>query len=1072
MRKRYVLLTTVLAFILLVVGCAEAISVKTDLTEVTLTAGETFMLDIESNDAKGLSFESMDESVLTISDLGVITAVGEGQTKVKVSAKSDSAKIIFIDVTVYKAVSIEAANSYSLMVGETLSGFVTANDTLSFESSDEAIFEVDESGVVTAKSVGTATLKVLSEANPTVSKDIAISVTKYVNIDITDYEVHLLIDETKTIEFTATEAVYLESSDTSVVTVNDLGVVVAKGLGEATVKIITNDDHSIFEEVTIYVFDYPTSITLDANPQLNVGNHMSINVSVFPEQAYPAVTYTSSDETIASFNEANELVAHKTGSVTVTVTSVADDQVLATSTVEVIHQILVDGTVSSGTKEYEGLTYTYGVDLFSNITDALEASTDGATIFVNSGTYDEAITIMNKVQLIGNNATLTKAINIGVSDVSIAGFTFEGLAQITNSTLVSNVTIQGNTFSELNQDAINLTGISTVSITDNTFNQVTGIAISLDDIRTGLFLVKHNQITDVTTGIDIKSDTAVDGTKVEVIWNTIDQVVTGAAFDLSTSHVNTKAIFRFNKVTNYTTAASQAQSDHVDFTLNYWGGDIDTAKFVNLNTYQLRGFYTNELAVVSEANYNPQVPVSIEILNPIDEIIIGETHTFQYEILPLDMETTKIRWITSAPIVLTISNGVITPLRSGNVTISLRSTVDVSVLGSVTFVVTTTPGIELSLTEPMNDVIVGDTLKLDATPFPFDYANKPLTYSSSDTAIATIDQSGNITTLGAGLVTFRVEFVEDAEIYQEFKLQVYNTLDENNLLDLLTKSMVTYSTPHEWTVYGVGFNYTDFKYESVSRYLFDDLYINQSKMLPISTGIRPGILKPAHPAGITTYNPDNVYWIVVHETANTAPGGGALSHANYLWNAATNGTVLNTSWHFTMDDKELYQHVPLNEIAYHAGDGSTLPGTSSTYFGGGNRNGIGIETSVALDGDNYRVWQRTAKLAAELMVEYNLPFTQLAYHQDFSGKICPQSLIRGNLIGLFEELADYEYRIEKFHGDAQMSLESHDPEYVDNTGRVVKMPDRAMTVSYTVTVTENNVTSSRTFYTYLPGTVH
>jgi len=398
--------------------------------------------------------------------------------------------------------------------------------------------------------------------------------------------------------------------------------------------------------------------------------------------------------------------------------------------------------------------------------------------------------------------------------------------------------------------------------------------------------------------------------------------------------------------------------------------------------------------------------------------------------------------------------------------------VDVTVLGSVTFVVTTTPGIELALSEPKNDVIVGDTLKIDATAFPFDYATKPLAYSSSDTNIATIDQSGNITTLGAGLVTFRVEFVEDAAVYQEFKLEVYQSLDDNNLLDLLTQSMVTYSTPHEWTVYGVGFNYTDFKYESVSRYLFDDLYINQSKMLPISTGIRPGILKPAHPAGITTYNSDNVYWIVVHETANTAPGGGALSHANYLWNAAANGTVLNTSWHFTMDDKALYQHVPLNEIAYHAGDGSTLPGTSSTYFGGGNRNGIGIETSVALDGDNYRVWQRTAKLAAELMVEYNLPITQLAYHQDFSGKICPQSLIRGNLIGLFEELADYEYRIEKFHGDAQMTLESHDPEYVDNTGRVIKMPDRAMTVSYTVTITENNVTSSRTFYTYLPGTVH
>ena len=56
-------------------------------------------------------------------------------------------------------------------------------------------------------------------------------------------------------------------------------------------------------------------------------------------------------------------------------------------------------------------------------------------------------------------------------------------------------------------------------------------------------------------------------------------------------------------------------------------------------------------------------------------------------------------------------------------------------------------------------------------------------------------------------------------------------------------------------------------------------------------------------------------------------GAGALSHANYLWNAAVNGDVLNTSWHFTMDDKQLYQHIPVDEIAYHAGDkpGGTLP---------------------------------------------------------------------------------------------------------------------------------------------------
>lgn len=50
-------------------------------------------------------------------------------------------------------------------------------------------------------------------------------------------------------------------------------------------------------------------------------------------------------------------------------------------------------------------------------------------------------------------------------------------------------------------------------------------------------------------------------------------------------------------------------------------------------------------------------------------------------------------------------------------------------------------------------------------------------------------------------------------------------------------------------------------------------------------------------------------------------------HARYEKNPET-----PTSWHFTVDEKEIYQHLPLNENGWHAGDGGT-----------GNRKSIGIE---------------------------------------------------------------------------------------------------------------------------------
>ena len=50
-------------------------------------------------------------------------------------------------------------------------------------------------------------------------------------------------------------------------------------------------------------------------------------------------------------------------------------------------------------------------------------------------------------------------------------------------------------------------------------------------------------------------------------------------------------------------------------------------------------------------------------------------------------------------------------------------------------------------------------------------------------------------------------------------------------------------------------------------------------------------------------------YITVHDTANTQTGADARAHANYLKSAPN----LEASWHFTVDDKIIYNHLPLNE---------------------------------------------------------------------------------------------------------------------------------------------------------------
>ncbi|MCR1809499.1 N-acetylmuramoyl-L-alanine amidase, partial [Haploplasma modicum] len=389
---------------------------------------------------------------------------------------------------------------------------------------------------------------------------------------------------------------------------------------------------------------------------------------------------------------------------------------------------------------------------------------------------------------------------------------------------------------------------------------------------------------------------------------------------------------------------------------------------------------------------------------------------------------------------------------------------------TITLEITTEPGIQLETSNIKHGLEINDEFTVKATPFPYTYEDKAVKFESSNELVATVDQNGLVKVVGEGEFTIKASLVEENAYFEEIKFESYGSLDEANILDFITKRQLSFSKLNEFIVYGAGFNYDAKHHDSVSRLLIEDIEINTSKLLPVSPGIRPGTKKNSNIKEEYKFNDENIVWIVVHETANTSAGSGALSHANYLSSNADKGVVLNTSWHMTVDSKIVYQHLPYDEVGYHAGDGSILPGGSPTYFGGGNRNGIGIEMSVNEDGNIMKTWQKTAKISAELMTKYNMPFSQLAYHNDFSGKECPQSMRRGGFIPLFEEFARNEFDLlQKFDNILEIKLISNDPEYLDNTGIIIKNPTHSMTVSYTIEVTTTSGTVSRDFTTFLPG---
>ncbi len=120
-------------------------------------------------------------------------------------------------------------------------------------------------------------------------------------------------------------------------------------------------------------------------------------------------------------------------------------------------------------------------------------------------------------------------------------------------------------------------------------------------------------------------------------------------------------------------------------------------------------------------------------------------------------------------------------------------------------------------------------------------------------------------------------------------------------------------------------------------------------------------------------------YITVHNTANTEKGANAAMHARYVKNPET-----ATSWHFTVDDKEIYQHLPLNENGWHAGDGNR---------GTGNRKSIGIEICENSDGDFEKAVANAQWLIKKLMKEQGISLANVVPHQHWSGKYCPRKLL-------------------------------------------------------------------------------
>jgi len=113
-------------------------------------------------------------------------------------------------------------------------------------------------------------------------------------------------------------------------------------------------------------------------------------------------------------------------------------------------------------------------------------------------------------------------------------------------------------------------------------------------------------------------------------------------------------------------------------------------------------------------------------------------------------------------------------------------------------------------------------------------------------------------------------------------------------------------------------------------------------------------------------------YLTIHSTGN--PKSTARNERDYLTNPQNTSA---TGWHICIDEAMAIEAIPLNEVAWHAGDGD----------GKGNRASIGIE--LAESGNRKQMLVNAATLIAKMLHERGWGVDRLKRHYDWIGKLCP-----------------------------------------------------------------------------------
>ncbi len=289
-------------------------------------------------------WSSSNEEVAKVSEAGVVTGVSKGTATITATTTLSGLKAT-CKVTVLrpstkvtlnkKTVSIYRGDTYTLK--ETMTPEDTT-DTVKWSSSDKGIATVKD-GVVTAVDGGKATITVTTTSGETAECVVTVKERPATRIELDKESETLIKGKTVTLSATmspknTTDTITWKTSNKKVATVSKKGVVTAVNAGTAT--ITAQASSGVTDTFVITVKVPSTKIALNkSSVSVYRFKTYTLTASMTPSNSTDKITWTTSDENIASVSNKGVVTANKRGTAVITATTESGKTAKCTVTVVV-----------------------------------------------------------------------------------------------------------------------------------------------------------------------------------------------------------------------------------------------------------------------------------------------------------------------------------------------------------------------------------------------------------------------------------------------------------------------------------------------------------------------------------------------------------------------------------------------------------------------------------------------------------------------------------------------------------------------------------------------------------------